>query len=199
MESTIASARFGSIKSAFKFSELAARVAEVGSEHDVFVRMIRMVRGDLKEIDRLLNIPSVQRKLSSTPDKLPWITATIHSTRCCLDDIGKWAERTGTNQETSRSARLEIRVRTVFSDHEKLANRKIELSMCHQQLLIVLNYLIPMEIAPVTIEPYGNICFEDIVPPTRRTRRSSVYTIKSSDSYLSSSSTPRENRAVGIY
>jgi hypothetical protein len=71
---------FASIGSAFKFADVAVRIAEVGSENAVFVRTIYVVRSDLEEVERLLSLEPVRKKLAATPGKLPWIKDT-RSTR----------------------------------------------------------------------------------------------------------------------
>lgn len=148
MEPISTTAVFAFINTAFKFSELAVRLHEVGSENEVFVRMIQAVRRDLEETERLLGIASIKRNLSNTPGKSQWIEGAVHSTKSALNEIGRWVERARVDQETSGSVRFETRVRWVFNDHEKLVNRRMELATCHQQLLTVLNYLVPMERDP---------------------------------------------------
>jgi hypothetical protein len=151
---------FASIGSAFKFADVAVRIAEVGSENAVFVRTIYVVRSDLEEVERLLSLEPVRKKLAATPGKLPWIKNALQNTRYALNEIGKWVER--------------ARVRWVFSDHEKLVNRKTELSTCHQQLSNILGYLIGLEVAQSHPAPqeYGDAThFDDILARHRRTSR----------------------------
>ncbi|KAJ8109604.1 hypothetical protein OPT61_g7337 [Boeremia exigua] len=136
---------FASIGSAFKFADVAVRIAEVGSENAVFVRAICVVRSDLEEVERLLSLVSIQLKLAGTPGKLPWIKNAIQNTRSALNEIGKWVERARVEQETTGSIKFDTRVRWVFNDHEKLLNRKTELAACHQQLSNVLGYLVSLE------------------------------------------------------
>ncbi|KAF2183184.1 hypothetical protein K469DRAFT_584120, partial [Zopfia rhizophila CBS 207.26] len=163
MEPFSTSAIFAGINTAFKFAEFAVRIAEVGTENEVFVRMIQVVREDLNETERLLNVASVRSKLTSTPGKLPWIKAAINSTKASLNDIGKWVERARVDQQTTGAVRFETRVRWVFNDHEKLLNRKMELSTCHQQLSNVLSYLIQLEDVSSNLEPptYHDTTFFD--------------------------------------
>lgn len=171
MEPFSVSAVFACINSAFKFAEYAVRVAEVGTENEVFVRTIQVVRNDLNETERLLGLKSVQTKLISTPFKLQWIKGAIHSTKSALNEIGRWVERARGEQQAMGSVKFETRVRWVFNDHEKLVNRQAELSTCHQQLSNVLSYLIPLEEAISTTEPptYNDtICFDDILSPRQR-------------------------------
>jgi hypothetical protein len=112
---------FASIGSAFKFADVAVRIAEVGSENAVFVRTICVVRSDLEEVERLLSLETVRQKLDATPGKLPWIVNALHNTRYGLNEIGKWVERARVEQESTGSIKFDTRVRWVFSDHEKLA------------------------------------------------------------------------------
>ena len=164
---------FTSIGSAFKFADVAVRVAEVGSENAVFVRTIQVVRSDLEEVERLLSQKSVQQKLALTYGKLHWIKTAIGNTRNALNEIGRWVERARVEQESTGSIRFDTRVRWVFSDHEKLLNRKIELSTCHQQLSNVLGYLIGLEVTQVHTNPRLSVdasYVDDIVARHRRTR-----------------------------
>ncbi|KAH9863881.1 hypothetical protein J1614_009813 [Plenodomus biglobosus] len=139
------SAIFASVGSALKVAEVAVRIAEVGSENDVFVRMIRNVRDSLAEVERLLSHDQVQTRLVETPGKIPWIQRTINSSKSALDDIGRWVERARAEQESTGSIHFTTRVRWILNSHEKLVNRTAELGTCHQQLSIVLNYLTPLE------------------------------------------------------
>ncbi|KAF2024033.1 hypothetical protein EK21DRAFT_118182 [Setomelanomma holmii] len=162
---------FASVGSAFKFADLAIRVAEVGSENEVFVRTIRVVRDDLNEVERLLNDESVRRKVTSIPGKLPWIKGAVHNTKSALNEIGKWVEHARAEQESTGSIRFETRVRWVFNDHEKLLNRKTELMTCHQQLSNVLGYLIRLEDVPTTSQPpqyLDSTFFDDVLSRHKR-------------------------------
>lgn len=165
---------FASIGSAFKFADVAVRIAEVGSENAVFVRTIYVVRSDLEEVERLLSLELVKRKLAATPGKLPWIKNAINNTRSALNGIGKWVERARVEQESTGSIKFDTRVRWVFNDHEKLLNRKTELSTCHQQLSNILGYLIGLEVAPIHSAPQefaDATHFDDILARHRRTNR----------------------------
>ncbi|KAJ4333658.1 hypothetical protein N0V87_007414 [Didymella glomerata] len=117
---------FASIGSAFKFADVAVRIAEVGSENAVFVRTIYVVRSDLEEVERLLSLEPVRKKLAATPGKLPWIKNALQNTRYALNEIGKWVERARVEQESTGSIKFDTKVRWVFSDHEKLVNQEIE-------------------------------------------------------------------------
>ena len=164
---------FTSIGSAFKFADVAVRIAEVGSENAVFVRAIQVVRSDLEEVERLLSQKSVQQKLVLIDGKIHWIKTAIKNTRNALNEIGRWVERARVEQESTGSIRFDTRVRWVFSDHEKLLNRKIELSTCHQQLSNVLGYLVGLEGAPVhtALQEPGDASYDDVVARHKRTTR----------------------------
>jgi hypothetical protein len=161
---------FAGIGSAFKFADLAIRIAEVGSENEVFVRTIRVVRDDLNEVERLLNVTSVQRNLTGIPGKLPWIKGAVINTKSALNEIGKWVERARSEKESTGTIHFDTRVKWVFSDHEKLLNRKTELTTCHQQLLNVLNYLAGLEEGFMTSEPpqYTDTTFDEILSRHRQ-------------------------------
>ena len=167
---------FTSIGSAFKFADVAVRVAEVGSENAVFVRAIQVVRSDLEEVERLLSQKSVQQKLVLIDGKIHWIKTAIKNTRNALNEIGRWVERARVEQESTGSIRFDTRVRWVFSDHEKLLNRKLELSTCHQQLSNVLGYLVGLEGAPVhtTLQESGDASYDVIVARHKRSIRPQV-------------------------
>jgi hypothetical protein len=70
MEPMSATAAFAFLNSAFRITEFFVRIAEVGSENELFVRTITVVRNDLLEVERLLSIPSVQSRLLPLPAKL---------------------------------------------------------------------------------------------------------------------------------
>jgi hypothetical protein len=166
MEPFSASVIFASISSAYKFADLAVRLAEVGSENEVFVRTIHVVREDLNEVSRLLSIESIRGKLAIIPGKLPWIRGAVTNTNTALNDIGKAIERVRVERQATGSVKFETRVRWVLNDHEKILNRTSELSTCHQQLSNVLNYLIRLEDIPVSVEPpvYHDVTyFDDLI------------------------------------
>jgi hypothetical protein len=166
---------FSGLQSIFTFADFAVRVGEVSTENEVFVRTIQVVRNDLNETERLLSIKSIQTKLISTPQKLEWIKGAIYSTKSSLNEIGKWVERARVDQEALGKVKFENRVRWVFNDHEKLLNRKTELSTCHQQLSNVLSFLVPLEEVAAGVEPptyHATTFFDDMMSPRqqRRTR-----------------------------
>jgi hypothetical protein len=174
MEPFSASAIFAGINSAFRFAEYAVRIAEVGTENEVFVRTIQVVRNDLEEVQRLLSVASVQKRLTGIPAKLAWIKTAIHSTRTALFEIGRWVERARVDQQAIGTVRFETRVRWVFNDHEKLLNRQTELSACHQQLSSILTFLTPLEeILPSTDPPsFEEITyFDDVIRPRQRRKQ----------------------------
>lgn len=164
---------FASIDSAFKFADLVVRLREVGTENEVFVRIIQVVRDDLNEVERLLGVECVQRKLTSIPGKLPWVKNAIIHTKSALNEIGRWVEPALVGQESNGSLQFDTRVRWVLNDHEKLLNRKTELMTCHQQLSNVLNYVAQLEEIPISAGPpeYINATFFDDVL-SRHTRKS---------------------------
>lgn len=173
MEPISATTAFAFLNSAFKITELFYRIREVGSENEVFVRTIAVVRNDLSEVERLISIPSIVAKLLSTPAKLAWIKGSVYSTKSALNEIGRWVEKARMEQQALGSVKFETSVKWIFNDHEKLVNRQNELSTCHQQLSNVLGYLVGMEEAVVTKEPptYGDAtCFDDLVSPRQRRR-----------------------------
>ncbi|KAF2267227.1 hypothetical protein CC78DRAFT_577426 [Lojkania enalia] len=166
-----ASSLFVSINSALKLVEFGVRIAEVGTENEVFIRTIAVVRDNLRETERLLNLESVQNKLTKVPAKADWIRNAIYSTKSALNEIGKWVERARLDQETTGSVKFETRVRWVFNDHEKIKNRQAELLACHQQLSTVLNYLSPLEdeaIIPKVSTDDVQIRFDDIISPRQK-------------------------------
>jgi hypothetical protein len=177
------SAVFSFLNSAFKLSEYAVKLYGVESENGVFVRMIQQVRLDLEETERLLCVPLVKKKLISTPGKLPWIKGTIISTKSALNEIGRWVERVRADKEGYGSVSLENRVRWVFSDHDKLVNRRMELGTSHQALSTLLAYLAPLEQAEATVEEalpkYDDATFFDDFLSPRQKRRKACDTEKS--------------------
>jgi hypothetical protein len=178
-----ASAAFAFLNSAFKLSEYAVKFCSVESENGVFVRMIQRVRLDLEETERLLCVPSVKKKLISTPGKLPWIKGAVDSAKKALINIGKWVERVRADKEGYGSVSWENRVRWVFNDHDKLVTRRMELGTSHQTLLTVLSYLAPLEQmeTPVDAAPpqYDDATFFDDYLSPRQKRRKAWDTEKS--------------------
>ncbi|KAH8678629.1 hypothetical protein BGZ60DRAFT_525376 [Tricladium varicosporioides] len=151
---------FAFLNTAFKFSEYAVKLSNVGSENGVFVRLILRVRKDLEEVERLICTPSVKKRLINTPGKLPYIKDVLFSAKSALNDIGRWVERVRADKEGYGSISFENRVRWVFNDHDKLTNRTLELSTNHQSLSNVLQYLMPLE------RPDSPTIPENAPPPT---------------------------------
>ncbi|KAL2068022.1 hypothetical protein VTL71DRAFT_16120 [Oculimacula yallundae] len=178
-----AGAVFGAINTAFKFSEFAIELAEVGSENNVFVRTIQRVRLDLDETKRLLRVPAIEAHLVNNPQKLFWIEQAINSTKWALNDIGLFVERVRSDQDRDDTVSFLNRVRWVLNDHGKLDNRRAELATCHQTLTTVLNTLHPVEMlasfsptipsptmaAPPTYESVSQV--SDFMSPYNRKKR----------------------------
>jgi hypothetical protein len=171
-----AGAAFAFLNSAFKLAEYAVQLYGVESENGVFVRLIQRVRLDLEETERLLCVPSVKKKLISTPGKLPWIKGAITSTKSALNEIGRWVERVRAEKEGYGSVSWENRVRWVFNDHDKLVNRRMELGTSHQALSTALTYLAPLEQTetPLDAAPpqYDDATyFDDFLSPRQKRRK----------------------------
>jgi hypothetical protein len=171
-----ASAAFAFLNSAFKLAEYAVKISGVESENGVFVRMIQRVRLDLEETERLLCVPSVKKKLISTPGKLPWIRGSINSAKSALNDIGRWVERVRADKEGYGSVSWENRVRWVFKDHDKLVTRRMELGTCHQALSTVLLYLAPLEHTETQVDAAppqfdDATFFDDFLSPGQKRRK----------------------------
>lgn len=140
-----AGAVFGAINTAFKFSEFAIELSEVGAENNVFVRTIQRVRLDLEETERLLKVATVKTILANNPQKRFWINSAVYSTKCALNEIGLYVERVRSDQDRDDHVSFINRVRWVLNDHGKLENRRSELAACHQTLTTILNALHPVE------------------------------------------------------
>lgn len=144
--------RFTSVRTAFRFADITIKIAEAGSDHEVFARTIHIVRSDLNEVERLVNSILVRRNLTRTPAKYPWIQGAIANTKGVLDQIGKWVEQARGEQQPADAPQFDAKVRWAFSDHEKLIDRKLQLATCHRQLSTVLHYLTSLEADLTTVE-----------------------------------------------
>jgi hypothetical protein len=130
------------INSAFELSENEVRFCEGDSENAAFIRMIKSVRHDLAETERLLEVESVKARLISTPGKLPYIRGVIINTQTALKEIGRLVERERVNCDKTTNV---PRVRWIFNDDGKLVSQRSEISTCHQALSTVLAFLTPLE------------------------------------------------------
>jgi hypothetical protein len=171
-----ASAAFAFLNSAFKLAEYAVKFCGVESENGVFVRMIQRVRLDLEETERLLCVPSVKKRLISTPGKLPWIKGVIHGAKTALNEIGRWVDRVRADKEGYGSVSWENRVRWIFNDYDKLVTRRMELGTSHQALLTVLSYLAPLVQTETLVDAappqYDDATFfDDFLSPRQKRRR----------------------------
>ncbi|PSN68285.1 hypothetical protein BS50DRAFT_573209 [Corynespora cassiicola Philippines] len=135
---------FAGINTLFKFGEYALRLAEVDDETGVFIRMIDVVRDDLRESERLLSLKHIHESLVRNRPKYEWVKKSLNNTRWSLSDIGKWVERARMEKETKR-IEFKTRVLWVIKDHEKVVTRTKQLSVCHQQLSSVLACLVPLD------------------------------------------------------
>jgi hypothetical protein len=136
---------FSAINSLIKACELAFKLAEVSEESAVFLRTILRVRDDIKETERLLSCPQVKTHLNDLPEKKQWIKDIIIDTKKALNEIGKYVERARNEKDRDGTISLTTRWLWVLSDHDKLDNRREELSTCHRSLGHVLSFLIPLE------------------------------------------------------
>ena len=162
--------RSASVSKAFRFADLAIRSADVGSESEVFLRTIRIVRDDLFEVERLVAVGSVRTKLAYTPERLPWIRSAIENTTSALEDIGKWVDCGDVGQHPHVLDQSQ-RLRYILNDRERLGDRKSELVACHQQLSNVLSFLNRLEDLPTSqdLPTYQNTTyFDDIVSRHQR-------------------------------
>ena len=162
--------RSASVSKAFRFADLAIRSADVGSESEVFLRTIRIVRDDLFEVERLVAVGSVRTKLAYTPERLPWIRSAIENTTSALEDIGKWVDCGDVGQHPHVLDQSQ-RLRSILNDRERLGDRKSELIACHQQLSNVLSFLNRLEDLPTSqdLPTYQNTTyFDDIVSRHQR-------------------------------
>jgi hypothetical protein len=171
-----AGAAFAFLNSAFKLAEYAVRFCGVESENGVFVRMIQRVRLDLEETERLLCVPLVKKKLISTPGKLPWIKGVINSAKNSLNEIGRWVDRVRADKEGYGSVSWENRVRWIFSDHDKIVTRRMELGTSHQALTTVLTYLAPLEQMETLVDAAppkydDGTFFDDFLSPRQKRAR----------------------------
>ncbi|KAG9188088.1 hypothetical protein G6011_02011 [Alternaria panax] len=144
--------------------------ADVGSESEVFLRTIRIVRNDLFEVERLVAVGSVRTKLAYTPERLPWIRSAIENTTSALEEIGRWID-CGDIEQHSHVSDQSQKLRYILSDRQRLADRKSELMACHQQLSNVLSFLNRLEDLPTSQElpTYQNTTyFDDIVSRHKR-------------------------------
>ncbi|KAJ4358115.1 uncharacterized protein N0V89_002694 [Didymosphaeria variabile] len=148
-----ATTAFAFLNSAFRITYFFVRIAEVGSENEVFVRTITVVRNDFLEVERLLSHSSVQARLLPTPNKLVWIKGSLQSTKSVLNEIGRRVEKARMEQQALGSVKFEIRLKWIFNDHEKLVNRQTELPTCHHQLSNVLANLVGMEDVVAATDP----------------------------------------------
>ncbi|KAL6171031.1 hypothetical protein ACJQWK_03977 [Exserohilum turcicum] len=132
--------RSDSISRAFRFADVAIHSADAGSESEVFLRTIQIVRNDLEMVERLLGINSVQATLAYLPERHPWIRTAVDSTTSALDEIGTWVEHMS-NQRHTKALHHSHQLRYILADSERIANRKTELTACHRQLSNVLSFL----------------------------------------------------------
>ena len=161
-------------KLCYYLTEYTYKILNAGEECSVFIATVQIVRNDLNEAHRLLNIPSIQDKLISTPDKLEWTKEAVLSTKSAIEGVGKVVEQARIDKETKGSARLTSRVKWVVDGHDQALSRNTLLLACHQQLSNVLGYLAPLEEPVVSEDPPAFehvIAFSDIIAP-RQERKS---------------------------
>ncbi|KAI4673902.1 uncharacterized protein J4E88_008369 [Alternaria novae-zelandiae] len=157
--------RSASVSKAFQFADLAIRSADIGSESEVFLRTIRIVRNDLSEVERLVAVGSVRTKLANTPERLPWIRSCIENTTSALEEIGRWVDCGSVEQHRDVLDQSQ-KLRHILKDRERLADRKSELMLSN-----VLSFLNRLEDLPSTgaLPTYQDTTyFDDIVSRHRR-------------------------------
>jgi len=115
-------------------------------------------------------VGSVRTKLANTPERLPWIRSCIENTTSALEEIGRWVDCGNVEQHRNVLDQSQ-RLRHILKDRERLADRKSELMVCHQQLSNVLSFLNRLEDLPSTgaLPTYQDTTyFDDIVSRHRR-------------------------------
>lgn len=115
-------------------------------------------------------VGSVRTKLAQTPERLPWIRSCIENTTSALEEIGRWVDYGSVGQHRNVLDQSQ-KIRHILKDRERLADRKSELMVCHQQLSNVLSFLNRLEDLPSTKElpTYQDTTyFDDIVSRHRR-------------------------------
>lgn len=153
-----------SIGSAFKFIEVASHVFDVETDNTVFISTIEGVCLTLHEVERMLQLEVVQKRLTATPERLTFIQEVINGTVNVLFEIAKRVERVRVEKETTGSIRLDTRLRWVLSDHEKLKGRQTQLLTYHQNLSSVLTIL-SLEVglnSPATLNRESTTCLDEI-------------------------------------
>ena len=117
---------------------------EVNDKTGVFIRIIDVVRDNLRESERLLSLKYIYARLIKNPPKLAWAKKSLENTKFSLSDIGKWVERARVEKETKR-IEFKTRVLWVIKDYKKVTTRTKQLLVCYQQLLLVLTCLTSLE------------------------------------------------------
>ena len=134
----------------YKICELLIQMRklhDVGEENAVFVRIIERVHLDLAEVERLLALPEVKFALSKNADKVEWIDRTMKAMHFALKEKARHTASVKKDVEKHRLFGVGLRKRVwwVLEEYDKLVNRRMEVSMCHQGVLEVLSFLAPME------------------------------------------------------
>ena len=115
-------------------------------------------------------VGSVRTRLAQTPERLPWIRSCIENTTSALEEIGRWVDCGSVDQHRDVLDQSQ-KLRHILKDRERLADRKSELMVCHQQLSNVLSFLNRLEDLPSTraLPTYQDTTyFDDIVSRHRR-------------------------------
>jgi hypothetical protein len=113
------------------------------AEISAFLRTIDSVLHDLAELERLLKVDSVEKRLKGTPEKLPYIEKIAHNTKAALKEMEILIEREGANQTANASAG-DCPRREPHGNVE-LMNYRLEITICHQALSTALAFLNPLE------------------------------------------------------
>jgi len=172
----IVGATFASIGTVFKLVDFCVQLRDVPLENKNFCELIRIVRNDLQECTRLLQIERVKQQLELNEARNAHVQQTIFSVRQALNDIGEYVESVSRDEERKKGhTKLVHRFQWVLGHQAKLESREKRLSTAHNSLLYVMSTLHTLENQSTTLPSYDEaVRSEDddiIMSPDARWRR----------------------------
>jgi len=136
-----ANAPFSSLPTVFNFIDFAVAQEDVSADNKVFVNLIHRVRHDVNEALRLRALPAIVDYCEAVPDKEAWIDAVLLDVKGALNDIGLYMENVRISGDSGSASALKRKFQWVLGHHQKLLTREISLSMCHQSLTSVIQFM----------------------------------------------------------
>ncbi|CAA9963108.1 hypothetical protein PTMSG1_06476 [Pyrenophora teres f. maculata] len=125
---------FPAISTAYSFADHVLSSEKASPDLLTFANIIRLVRIDTEEANRLYISSVVANFLDSFPAKRIWIESSLQEVQCALNDIGKDMDVARGQEEDNSIASFKRKIDWGLKNQKRLLKKQQQLSTCHSQL-----------------------------------------------------------------